>query len=75
MNVKEMANELQGSSAEACLLHLETSRPGLSFCRGSDRLVELGLWDEDGQMSDFARDVRDELVARMEEARLYECAT
>jgi hypothetical protein len=70
-NIKEIADRLGGTSAEALL----TEKPlmngaRVSYCQGSDTLVELGLWDMDGQWSDLARDVRDELLERRRAAEL-----
>lgn len=59
MNAKDMAERLKGTDAAAILV----GAPYRSFCQGSDTLVELGLWDNDGQMSDFAKEVRDALRA------------
>jgi len=56
----EMADAIEGTDAAAILL----DRPYRSFCNGSDRLVSLGLWDEDGQINDDTREVRSILRSR-----------
>lgn len=58
--ILSMADELEGTDAAGVLCETKYR----SFCQGSDRLVELGLWDEDGQRSDLAVAVRDELLRR-----------
>lgn len=62
MNTQQLADTLEGTSAEAVLLELPLQ--GFSYCRGSDHLVELGLWNNDGEQTDFCQLVKKELQLR-----------
>lgn len=56
---REIAYDLEGTDAGAILAggHYR------SFCQGSDRLVALGLWNNDGELSDLGFAVRAILAA------------
>lgn len=59
MDMKQMIEELEGTDAMQLLCGL----PYRSYCGASGRLVELGLWDDDGQVSDLAREIiKQELI-------------
>lgn len=64
--VNDMADFIEGTDAAGVLCELGYR----SFCGGSDRLIELGLIDIDGQESDLAVAVKKELLLRDKYARM-----
>jgi hypothetical protein len=57
--VQYLADKIKGTSAAAILTGAEGP---FSFCQGSDMLVALGLWDNDGQASDLCIEVTEYLL-------------
>lgn len=58
--VKNIANEILDTDTAALLI--DDRARVRSFCGSSDALVELGLWDNDGQITDLGYAVRDLVI-------------
>lgn len=66
MSTIELADTIENTSAEGVLC----DRPYRSFCQGSGQLIELGLMDQDGQLTDQALEVQHCLNLRHEAQKL-----
>jgi hypothetical protein len=67
-DIGAVMNRLYGTDGSAILLGM----PYRSYCRGSDLLVELGVWDDDGQLTNLGREVLPLVRARYDvEGRLH----